>query len=139
MATEVDPNAVASLKGRFAPDEPLFVVNLLRYREHAHYPEGSPHVGMSGREAYVSRYLPAFAEVNAGMDIKPIWVGNVAGLLTDGEGDQWDDVAIVQYPSFTSFVEAATSQAYIDQAEPHRLAALKDFCLIATRKAQLPG
>lgn len=139
MVTEVDLDAVASLKESFAPDEPLFVVNLLKYRERALYPEGSPHAGISGREAYYARYLPAFASVNAGAEISPIWVGNVAGLLTGSDGERWDDIAIVRYASFGAFVEAATSQAYVEQAEPHRLAAIENFRLIATRNAELPA
>lgn len=139
MATEMNLDAVASLKENFGPDEPLFVVNLLKYREHARYPGGSPLAGITGREAYFSHYLPAFASVNVGKDISPIWVGTVAGMLVGEDGEQWDDVAIVQYPSFSVFVEAATSQPYVDQAEPHRLAALEDLRLIATKKAQLPG
>lgn len=43
----------------------------------------------------------------------------------------WDDVAIVQYPSFAAFRAVIESEDYRTTAEPHRMAALDDMRLIA--------
>ena len=53
-------------------------------------------------------------------------------------GEQWDDVALVERPSFEVFRTLVESEAYRKEADPHRAAALADWRLIATGKADLP-
>ena len=53
--------------------------------------------------------------------------------------EQWDDVAIVGYPGLAAFRTLVESEAYKKEADPHRSAALADWRLIATSKADLPG
>lgn len=83
--------------------------------------------------------MPAFSEVAEGTGIKPFWVGNALAGIVGPSDEAWDDVAIVEYPSFAAFRELVESDAYKTQADPHRSAALADWRLIATNKADLPG
>ena len=55
--------------------------------------------------------------------------GAVAARLVGPEGAQWDDVAIVEYPSYASFLDIVDLDAYRSEANHHRLAALEDFRL----------
>ncbi|XXT76901.1 hypothetical protein WME79_41170 [Sorangium sp. So ce726] len=63
--------ALDRVRRTFPADTPAYMVNLLRYRERAAYPEGAADAVATGREAYFQRYLPAFQEVTRGMGIKP--------------------------------------------------------------------
>lgn len=120
-------------------DQPIFMLNLLRYHDRAAYPDGSGFAPCSGREAYTERYVSAFGKLAEGTGIKPFWIGNaLAGVVAPAD-EQWDDVAIVEYPNFAAFRTLVESDAYKMEADPHRAAALADWRLIATSKADLPG
>lgn len=77
--------------------------------------------------------------MTAGEGIQLFFVGNVLAPLVAPPGEHWDDVAIVEYPSFAVFQRMMESSAYQTEAEPHRRAALADWRLIPTAKADLPG
>lgn len=53
--------------------------------------------------------------------------------------EQWDDIAIVEYPNFAAFRRVVESSDYKTEATPHRKAALEDWRLIATTRMELPG
>ena len=137
--TELAPQALLAAARALPADSPIYMVNLLRYRDQADYGESAATAPCSGREAYFQRYVPAFAQVTAGDGIKPFWVGNVLAPLVAPPGEHWDDVAIVEYPNFAVFQRMIESPAYQAEAEPHRRAALADWRLIPTAKAEVPG
>ena len=137
--TEMAPQALLAAANAIPADSPIYMVNLLRYREQADYGEQATAAPCSGREAYFQRYVPAFAKVTAGDGIKPFWIGNVLAQLVAPPGDHWDDVAIVEYPSFAVFQRMIESPAYQAEAAPHRRAALADWRLIPAAQAPMPG
>ncbi len=49
------------------------------------------------------------------------------------------DIAIVEYPNPAAFLNVTEDPAYLDEANPHRQAALDDSRLIATMTMPLPG
>ena len=110
---------------------PVCMLNLLRYRTTALYAPGDDLPACSGRDAYFSRYVPAFQQVTDGMDIKPIFIANVLVSLLVPPSERWDDVAIVEYPNFNVLARMLESDSYIQRAEPHREAALEDWRFIA--------
>lgn len=61
---------------------------------------------------------------------KLTWGGNVAGRLAIADNEWWDDVLLVEYPDFASFLLIAESDGYRNDAEPFRLAAIDDCRLI---------
>lgn len=137
--TDMTRDALDTAAAAGSAGQPIFMLNLLRYNEQANYGDDAPFAPCSGREAYFQRYVPAFSEVAEGTGIKPFWIGNVLAGIVAPADEQWDDVAIVEYPSFGAFRTLVESEAYKAKADPHRSAALADWRLIATSKAELPG
>lgn len=117
--------------------EPIFMLNLLRYRDQAFYETGNGFAPCSGREAYFTRYVPAFASATEGFGIELFWIGKVGSLLVAPPEEVWDDIAIIRYPDFATFRRMADSVEYHRDAEPHRLAALADWRLIASTQMPL--
>jgi len=117
-------------------DGPIVMLNLLRYREHARYPEGFAAAPCTGREAY-GRYSEAVLPLLAAVGGRPVWIGLVRDALIAPVGEAWDDAILVQYPSRRAFLEMVAKPAY-QAAMPHRSAALADSRLIATSGTFLP-
>lgn len=137
--TEMMPDVLAAASAGGWTDQPIFMVNLLRYNDQARYEDGTSLVPCTGREAYFERYVPAFGELAQGTGIRPFWVGHALAGIVAPAGEAWDDVAIVEYPSFEAFRTLVESDAYKADADPHRRAALADWRLIATAKMEMPG
>ncbi len=141
--TEMTKQAMAEAGASLAGKGSVQMVNLLRYREQADYGHGSALPPCSGREAYFQRYVPAFAQVAAtvapGETFMPVYIGNVAATVVGADGEAWDDVAILEYPSFEALKKITDSPEYEVMAAPHRRAALADWRFVAALKAQLPG
>ena len=110
-------------------DTPIVMINLLKYRDKAQYPEDMDVEPCSGREAY-QRYGnlagPSLMEAGA----RVLWMGSVKAVLIGPSAESWDDALLVEYPSRKVFFEMATHQDYLDVAV-HRTAALEDSRLIA--------
>ncbi|MGZ3422875.1 MAG: DUF1330 domain-containing protein [Polyangiales bacterium] len=118
-----------------APDAAAIVMlNLLRFRDVADYGDGSPPV--SGKKAY-ARYsrgvLPLLLEVGG----YPLWMGRARAGVIVPEGESWDEVLLVHYPSRHAFMRMVRSEAY-QRVMVHRTAGLSDSRLIETTAARLP-
>ncbi|MDP6946999.1 MAG: hypothetical protein QF464_22810, partial [Myxococcota bacterium] len=89
---EVDTEQV--LRMVEAPTEgPFYMVNLIRYRDQAEYPDGRA-TDLTGREAN-ALYAPI--DFLAAIGAQVVFVGEVE-RATMGEEGTWDEVAIVEYP-----------------------------------------
>ena len=122
---------------RETPDDaPIVMLNLLRFRDRADY-GAAPGGGVTGRKAY-GRYskavLPLLFEVGG----LPLWMGNARASVIAPEGESWDEVVLVHYPSRAAFVRMVTSEAY-QAIMHHRTAALSDSRLIETRAVRVPS
>ena len=112
---------------------PVEMINMLRYREHAVYPDGSGHSPCAGREAYLRYGLAVQAFLDrAGASI--VWHGTPRLMLIGPQDQAWDDVLIVRYPDLRAFTTMITDPAYLEIAV-HRSAALEDSRLIVTGPA----
>jgi uncharacterized protein (DUF1330 family) len=112
-------------------DEPIVMLNMLRFRAHAEYEAGSGHAPCTGREAYARYGAEAIRHVQA-VGGKPVWMG-AAQLTVIGPSDEpWDEVLLVEYPSPKAFLTMASSPEYL-ACTVHRSAALADSRLIAMR------
>ena len=83
-------------------DGPFFLVNFIRHREHAEYRDGRP-TDLTGAQAdalYNLAVLPMLADIGA----QPFYVGGVERMPLPGDGQEWDQVAVVLYPSRAMFV-----------------------------------
>ena len=81
-------------------DGPIWMVNLMSYRDTARYTDGR-NESISGREAD-DRYAPL--DVLADIGAEPVFVAEVDTQLL-GEEPRWDRVGVVKYPTRRSFIE----------------------------------
>ena len=106
---QLDEEFVASLYAvTEAQDAPFYMLNLMKYREWADYPDGRP--GITGRAAD-DLYAPL--EVLAEIGAEVVFFGDVVEHCRGDEG--WDRVAIVHYPSIRSFVDMQNWPDFIAQ------------------------
>jgi len=131
---EINPENIQSAAAAIPADSPVFMLNLLRYRIDADYRGRSGEAPCSGRDAYHERYRAAFASIAAGSGHKLEWYGQALAPLVGPADERWDEVAIVQYPSFAVYRSLVESPRYMAEANHHRLAALQDWRQIAIAK-----
>lgn len=113
-----------------AEDGPFVMVNLLRFKERAEYPDGSE-PELSGREAY-ARYGAAVQTCLAAVGGKSLFAGSVTDLLLGEVEELWDMVALAQYPSRAAMMEMVRSPDY-QAIEKHRIAGLAGQLNIRTK------
>ena len=118
-----DPEAFAAMASG-EPDEPIVMLNLLRYRDQADSGFGVD--GLSGREAY-GVYGQRFAELHPKYGGEPIWMGRALRSIIGTE--DWDIVILVRYPTRRAFVAMFDDPEY-QAIAPIRAAALADSRLI---------
>lgn len=106
------------------PDEPVVMLNLLRYRDQAEVGAGVD--GMTGEEAYRT-YGQKFAEFQPRFGGEPVWMGRGKHPIIGDE--EWDIIILVRYPSRRQFVEMFNDLDY-QAIAPIRAAALADSRLL---------
>ena len=139
-SVELETGALNAAAGAMAACGPVTMLNLVRYRAQADYAEATSLPPCSGREAYLERYAPAFAVVAAKLassQYTVVMLARVNATLVGAAGEAWDDIAIVEYPSFDILRRIIESPEYQADAAPHRRAALADWRFIATTSTKL--
>jgi uncharacterized protein (DUF1330 family) len=111
-------------------DEPIHMLNLLLYREHAEYPDGHEHAskGWSGRRAY-EEYGATSGPIFRRVGGRLIWRGAFQAMVTGPEDLRWDDGFVAEYPSAAAFLEMIKDPDY-QRAVVNRTAALVDSRLV---------
>jgi uncharacterized protein (DUF1330 family) len=104
---------------------PIHMLNLIRLRDTAVYPDGQQR---SGREAYAS-YGTISAPVFAAAGGRIVWRGNRELGMIGPASEQWDVCFIAEYPSVASFADMLKNPVY-REAMTHRIAAVEDSRLI---------
>ncbi|MBU0992668.1 MAG: DUF1330 domain-containing protein [Proteobacteria bacterium] len=122
------PEQLADAFSNIPKGLPVVMLNLLKFREQALYPDGS--ADCTGRKAY-ERYSKE-ALVHLGIiGGKPIFMGKACAELIAPPEEHWDEVLLVRYPSIEKFMEMVTNPDY-QKSAVHRTAALEDSRLVAT-------
>ena len=106
----------------------------------ADYGDRTNETPCSGREAYIQRYAPAFNQVAAAEGISGIQViypGPVVARIVGPTEEHWDEIVLVEYPSFAAFHTVVERPRDKSDADHHRKAALQDWRLLATVKTPL--
>ena len=106
------------------PDEPVVMLNLLKYRDTAESGHGVD--GLTGEAAY-RVYGEKFAALNPAFGGEPIWLGRALNSIIGNE--DWDIVVLVRYPRRQNFLDMMSDEAY-QVIAPIRAAALADSRLI---------
>jgi uncharacterized protein (DUF1330 family) len=113
------------------PDQPVVMVNLLRFKPHA----DAPDAGLSGAEAY-DRYGVEMRKLVESHGGRILWTGRVDSIVIEDGASSYHAIALVEYPSRRKFVEIAQS-AEVAAIGVHRAAGLESQWLIATTQGGL--
>lgn len=131
MEQHVDPERAAFDAFKALPrDRPVEMLNLLRFRARAAYPDGHERAGagLTGAEAY-RRYGaesgPVFRRVGGSI----LWSGTPELVLIGPADEAWDAAFIARYPTAAAFLEMVTDPVY-RAAVIHRQAAVLTSRLI---------
>lgn len=116
-------------------DSPVCMINLLKFRDRANYPENMPEAKeeLTGVQAYM-KYSESVQLILKEIGAKLVFSAPVAGFVI-GEGD-WDVAALVWYPSRRTFLDMTQRSDY-QMAHHHREAGLLHQDLIATSPGEL--
>lgn len=127
-ALDPTPQQIKDFLAHKGAEEPVFMLNLLKFKTRAAYKDGED---ISGREAY-GRYSSAFSKLvkESGIDGGAVFGGNLnAWMIGQGDGE-WDAVAIFKYPNAAVMIETVSSEAY-RKIHKHRRAGLAGQLLIS--------
>ena len=112
-----------------AENGPFVMVNLLKFKDKAEYGDGSDS-DLSGAAAY-DRYGKAIQACLAAVGGRQIYAGAVNGMMIGEVEDQWDMIALVEYPSLAAMQKMLSSPEY-RAIESHRKAGLAGQLNICT-------
>lgn len=134
MTGYIDPSKERFAKFKELPAaRPIHMLNLVRVREHAAYPDGRKCSGLDAYRAYGREAAPIFTRLGG----RQIWIGDFELTLIGPEDERWDFVFIAEYPNGAAFAEMIRDPAY-REAVKHRQAAVQDSRLIRL-KPGVPG
>jgi len=128
-AIDILPDQVTAFLANHPDGEPVFMLNLLKFKDRATYFDSED---ISGADAY-ARYADAFAKLVASKNIDgahSVFGGKIGSwLIGQGEGE-WDAVAIFRYPDAKTMFATVSSDDY-RKIHKHRKAGLAGQLLIA--------
>jgi uncharacterized protein (DUF1330 family) len=113
-------------------DGPVWMVNLMKYRELADYGDGRE-ASISGREAD-DEYAPL--ETLKAIGARPVFFGDVDQQLL-GEAPSWDRIAVVKYPTRRSFIDMQ-SRPEFKVAHEHKDAGMQQTIVIGCQPMPYP-
>ncbi|MDP9180144.1 MAG: DUF1330 domain-containing protein [Chloroflexota bacterium] len=123
----ITPNPQQFQQLAMAPDDgPVTMLNLLKFKQRAGDGNGS------GADAY-ARYSEAAVQMVEGRGGRIVWQGRAEQTLIGDEAEDWDAVALVEYPSRKAFLEMAMSKQ-MGEIHHNREAGLERTVLIACRE-----
>ena len=131
----VDPTQeqVQAFTESAAAEGPVFMLNLLRFKDRADGPLESE--GISGAEAY-ARYAAAIQPDLERVGGEVVWAGPCDTALIGPADGEWDVAAVVRYPSRSAFLEMVADPDYLEKSRI-RTAALADSRLLPCTEAAI--
>ena len=122
--------AFAAFRAKDRPG-PINMLNLVRFRDQAVYPDGRRATGAEAYAAYGRDSGPVFSRLGG----RIVWRGNFEFMLIGPMDEKWDECFIAEYPSVSAFVEMLRDPVY-REAVKHRQAAVLDSRLIRLAPAK---
>jgi uncharacterized protein (DUF1330 family) len=113
-----------------APEGPMVMVNLLKYRAKAVYAPDHAEAkeNLSGRDAYQRYGMVALQQVmKRGGSV--VWGGSQKFVMIGDDANDWDEVVCVRYPSREAFLNMTQDPEYL-AAHYHREAGLERTVLL---------
>ena len=132
MVGYVDPTkeTFAEFRARARPG-PIHMLNLVRFRDQAAYPDGRVATGAEAYAAYGRESYPVFSRLGG----RIVWRGSFETMLIGPGDESWDACFVAEYPSVEAFVEMIRDPVY-REAVKHRQAAVLDSRLIRLEPAE---
>ena len=126
MAEHIDPTReqFAEFREDTRPG-PIHMLNLVRLRDKAAYPDGREASGEEAYRAYARESGPVFRRLGG----RQYWIGRFEHTVISPATERWDRVFIAEYPSVEAFVQMIRDPQY-REAVKHRQAAVLDSRLI---------
>ncbi len=123
VINEVMPSDPAQVEEMMkpGPDGPIFMLNLLKFRDKAEYADGRE-TDLTGREAY-QIYGAGVASLIREYDGQIFFMADVTFLALGQVEELWDEVAIAAYPDREALLKMSVSSAWREIAV-HREAGL---------------
>jgi len=110
------------------PVSPTVMVNMMRFRKQSLDGNGS------GWDAYL-RYSALTVPMIKARGGTLLWTGDAQTVaLGEQEGNRWDYIALVYYPSVAAFIDMMTSAEYETQCDPHRRNGCEEHVIICTKE-----
>ena len=106
-----------------ADEGPVVMLNLLKFKERSSDGAGT------GSEAY-GKYGDSVTKMVEARGGKVLWSGKAEQVLIGDPAQDWDAVALVEYPSRKAFIEMTSTKEY-DAAHEHRESGLERTLLLA--------
>ena len=133
ILNELTPRALSGAN-EAAGEGPVVMVNLLWFRPTPLYPDGFEGAKASSREAYYIAYASAIraVAVELGVSMELVYAGDRRCSVLAEPDDDWDDIVMVRYGSLQDLRRILESEAYRQNAAPHRLAAIANWRFFAT-------
>ncbi len=133
MNDYIDPTkeAFAEFRGNDRQG-PIHMLNLVRFREKAAYPDGRDVTGAEAYAAYGRESFPVFS----GLGGRIVWRGRFEMILIGPDDQRWDECFIAEYPSVSAFVDMVRDPVY-REAVKHRQAAVRDSRLVRLAPADV--
>lgn len=126
MTGYVDPDRETFGEFRRLPDTgPVHMLNLVRLRDEADYPDGCRATGFDAYAAYGRDSAPVFKRVGG----RIAWTGDFRLMLIGPGEERWDHCFIAEYPSAAAFIDMVRDPGY-QRAVIHRTAAVADSRLM---------
>lgn len=113
-------------------DGPVWMINLMKYREVADYADGREST-ISGQEAD-DAYSPLHSLAAVGA--APVFFGDVDQQLL-GDGTVWDRVGVVKYPTRKSFIDMQSLPSF-QESHHHKDAGMETTIVIGTQPMAMP-
>jgi hypothetical protein len=131
VVNEVLPSDPEQMKGLMSPGPkgPIFMVNLLKFKERAEYDDGRE-TNLTGRDAYMI-YGRAVTELLPQFGGRVVFAADVTFLSLGRVEELWDEIAIGMYPDRAAMVRMSMSEEWRAIAV-HRSAGLKGQLNIET-------
>jgi uncharacterized protein (DUF1330 family) len=111
-------------------DEPIWMLNQVKFRLLALYPDGHADTPLNrtGAQAY-SEYGRTSQLIFARVGGSVVWRGQMQAMLTGPETESWDTIFIAHYPTAGAFFAMISDPAY-KLAVVHRQAAVETSRLV---------
>ncbi len=110
-------------------DKPVVMVNLMRFHPRSLDGDGS------GWDAYL-RYSALTVPMIKARGGTLLWTGDARAVALGAEdGNQWDYLALVYYPTVAAFIDMMTSADYENKCDLHRRNGCAEHVIIATSEA----